>query len=86
MRPARAPGLCNREDLSNEPHSTPVLLGIPGVVVAPAIVRASSIMKIRPFIAEFPVTVETPFDETLWRELVRRMRLRDAGVSPIWFC
>jgi hypothetical protein len=67
------------------PTRRAVLLGIPGVVAAPAIVRASSIMKIRPF-AEFPVTVETPFDETLWRELARRMRLRDAGVSPIWFC
>ena len=67
------------------PTRRAVLLGIPGVVAAPAIVRASSIMKIRP-IAEFPVTVETPFDETLWRELARRMRLRDAGVSPIWFC
>ena len=67
------------------PTRRAVLLGIPGVVAAPAIVRASSIMKIRP-IPEFPVTVETPFDETLWRELARRMRLRDAGVSPIWFC
>jgi hypothetical protein len=53
------------------PTRRAVLLGIPGVVAAPAIVRASSIMKIRPF-AEFPVTVETPFDETLWRELARR--------------
>ena len=67
------------------PTRRAVLLGIPGVVAAPAIVRASSIMKIRP-IAALPVTVETPFDEALWRELARRMRLREAGVSPIWFC
>jgi len=59
-----------------------VLLAIPGIVPAPAIVRASSIMKIRPF-TDFPAAAEIPFDEDLWRELANRMRLRDAALSPI---
>ncbi len=59
-----------------------VLLAIPGVVAAPAIVRAPSLMKIRP-LAEFFAATEVPFDETIWRELAYRMRLRDAGVSAI---
>lgn len=64
-----------------QPTRRAVLLAIPGVVAAPAIVRASSIMKIKPL--EFPIVAESHFDETLWRELAFRERLRDAGLSAI---
>ncbi len=52
-----------------------VLLAIPGVVAAPAIVRASSIMKIKPLC--FPTAAELHFDEALWCELAFRERLRE---------